>query len=163
MEPKYTLKLDASYRPIEVISAYKGFCMVYSGRARLLEGYDTGPIKQAVYPSVIVLKTYISKRRLYISCNRRNVAWRDNNTCQYCGGVFLYKELTMDHVYPRCLGGEKSWDNIVTSCKRCNSRKGHKTIEEFGKKPLTNPKKPAITIREYYRNIAFPKTWDKYI
>jgi 5-methylcytosine-specific restriction endonuclease McrA len=89
--------------------------------------------------------------------------WRDKNTCQYCGGVFLYKDLTMDHVYPKYLGGEKSWDNIVASCKRCNGRKGHKTIEEFGKKPLTNPKKPAITIREYYRNISFPKTWDKYI
>ena len=69
----------------------------------------------------------------------------------------------MDHVYPRCKGGEKSWDNIVTSCKRCNGRKGHKTIEEFGKKPLTNPKKPVITIREYYRNISFPISWDKFI
>ena len=163
MTPKYTLKLDASYRPIEVISTHKGFNMVYCGRARLLEAYDTGPTRNTLYPSVIVLKTYISKRRLTISCNRRNVIWRDKNTCQYCGGVFLFRDLTMDHVYPRCLGGERTWDNIVTSCKRCNGRKGHKTIEEFGKKPLTNPKKPAITIRDYYRQIEFPETWDKYI
>ena len=33
----------------------------------------------------------------------------------------------------------------------------------FGKKPLTNPKKPAITIREYYRNIPFPQSWERYI
>ena len=75
----------------------------------------------------------------------------------------MFKDLTMDHVYPKYLGGKKSWDNIVASCKRCNGRKGHKTIEEFGKNPLTNPKKPAITIREYYRNITFPNPWDKYI
>ena len=163
MTPRYTLKLDASYRPIEVISTHKGFNMVYCGRAKLLEAYDTGPTWNTLYPSVIVLKTYISKRRLNISCNRRNVIWRDKNTCQYCGGVFLFRDLTMDHVYPRCLGGERTWDNIVTSCKRCNGRKGHKTIEEFGKKPLTNPKKPAITIREYYRNIPFPNSWERYI
>ena len=163
MEPKYTLKLDASYRPIEIIPIHKGFNMVYCGRAKRLESYHTGPTRNTLYPSVIVLKTYISKRRLTIACNRRNVIWRDKNTCQYCGGVFLFKDLTMDHVYPRCKGGKKSWDNIVASCKRCNSRKGYKTIEEFGKKPLTNPKKPAITIREYYRNIPFPQSWDRYI
>ena len=75
----------------------------------------------------------------------------------------MFKDLTMDHVYPRCKGGKKSWDNIVASCKRCNGRKGYKTVEEFGKKPLTNPKKPAITIRDYYRQIRFPECWDKYI
>ena len=163
MDTRYTLKLDASYRPIEVISAYKAFCMVYSGRARLLEGYDTGPIKQAAYPSVIVLKSYISKRRFSMVCNRKNVIWRDKNTCQYCGGVFLFRDLTIDHVVPKSKGGIITWTNVVASCKRCNGRKGHKTIEEFGKKPLTNPKIPVITIRDYYRSIKFPKQWDKYI
>ena len=163
MTPRYTLKLDASYRPIEVIDVHKGFNMVYSGRAKLLEGYRTGPTYNTLYPSVIVLKTYISKRRINISCNRRNIIWRDKNTCQYCGGVFSFRELTMDHIIPKYLGGKKTWTNIVASCKRCNSRKGHKTIKEFGRKPLTNPKKPAITIREYYRYIPFPDSWERYI
>ena len=163
MTPTYTLKLDASYRPIEVIPVHKGFNMVYSGRARLLEGYHTGPTFNTVYPSVIVLKTYVSKYRLTISCNRRNIIWRDQNTCQYCGGVFSFKDLTMDHIVPKYLGGERTWTNIVASCKRCNGRKGHKTNQEFGKKPLTTPKKPAITIREYYRDIPFPEAWEKYI
>ena len=163
MDKLYTLKLDASWRPIEVIDAFKGVNMVLGGRARVLECYDTGPHPTVKFPAVIVLKTYIHKRKFTMTCNRKNVVWRDKNTCQYCGGVFLYKELTMDHVYPRSLGGQKSWDNIVASCKRCNSRKGHKTIEEFGKKPLTNPKKPAITIRDYYRNIPILDSWNNYM
>ena len=163
MEPKYTLKLDASWRPIEVIDAFKGVSMVYGGRARPLEWYDTGPHPTLRYPSVIVLKSYIHRRRFTMTCNRKNVVWRDRNTCQYCGGVFLFKELTMDHVLPQYHGGLKTWDNIVTCCKKCNGKKGHKKIEETSMILLTKPKKPAITIREYYRQIEFPKVWDNYI
>ena len=38
-----------------------------------------------------------------------------------------------------------------------------KQLKNLEKKPLTNPKKPAITIREYYRNIPFPQSWERYI
>ncbi len=75
----------------------------------------------------------------------------------------MFRDLTIDHVVPKSKGGIITWTNVVASCKRCNGRKGHKTIEEFGKKPLTNPKIPVITIRDYYRSIKFPKQWDKYI
>tara|TARA_R110001583_G_scaffold50164_2_gene156485 strand:- start:355 stop:627 length:273 start_codon:yes stop_codon:yes gene_type:complete len=89
--------------------------------------------------------------------------WRDQNTCQYCGGVFLFKELTMDHVLPQYFGGLKVWENIVACCKKCNGKKGHKKLEEISMNLLTKPKKPAITIREYYRQIVFPEVWDNYI
>jgi len=163
VKPKYTLKLDASWRPIEVIDAFKGVSMVYGGRARPLEWYDTGPHPTLRYPSVIVLKSYIHRRRFTMTCNRKNVVWRDRNTCQYCGGVFLFKELTMDHVLPQYHGGKKTWNNIVACCKKCNGKKGHKKLEEISMNLLTKPKKPAITIREYYRQIVFPEVWDNYI
>lgn len=163
MKPKYTLKLDASWRPIEVIDAFKGVSMVYGGRARPLEWYDTGPHPTLRFPSVIVLKTYIHKRSFTLTCNRKNVVWRDRNTCQYCGGVFLFKELTMDHVLPQYHGGQKTWDNIVACCRKCNGKKGHNKLEEISMNLLTKPKKPAITIRDYYRQIEFPEVWDNYI
>ena len=163
MKPKYTLKLDASWRPIEVIDAFKGVSMVYGGRARPLEWYDTGPHPTLRYPSVIVLKSYVHKRQFTMTCNRKNVVWRDQNTCQYCGGFFSFKDLTMDHVLPQYHGGKKTWDNIVACCKKCNGKKGHKKLEEISMNLLTKPKKPAITIRDYYRQIEFPETWDKYI
>lgn len=163
MDKLYTLKLDASWRPIEVIDAFKGASMVFGGRARVLESYDTGPHPRLLFPSVIVLKTYIHKRKFTMTCNRKNVVWRDKNTCQYCGGFFSLKDLTMDHVVPQYYGGKKTWNNIVAACKRCNGKKGHKKLEEISMNLLTKPKKPAITIRDYYRQIRFPKCWDKYI
>ena len=163
MEPKYTLKLDAAWQPIEIISVFRGFNMVYKGRAKTVEAYDTGPVPKLLYPSVIVLKSYVSKRRFSLTLNRRNIIWRDKNICQYCGKKYGYDYLTMDHVIPQCKGGEDSWTNLVTSCKGCNGDKGYKSLKEFGKKPLTKPKKPAITIRDYYRNIPILDSWEKFM
>ena len=163
MEPKYTLKLDAAWQPIEIITVFRGFNMVYKGRAKMIEGYDTGPVPNHVYPSVIVLHSYVSKRRFQLSLNRKNIIWRDKYICQYCGNRFPYHDLTMDHIIPQCKGGEDSWTNLVACCKGCNSDKGFKSLKEFGKKPLTNPKKPAITIRDYYRNIPILDSWNNYM
>ena len=69
----------------------------------------------------------------------------------------------MDHIVPQCKGGEDSWTNLVACCKDCNSAKGFKSLKEFGKKPLTKPKKPAITIRDYYRNIPILDSWEKFM
>ena len=69
----------------------------------------------------------------------------------------------MDHVVPQYHGGEKTWDNIVASCKKCNGRKGHKKLEEISMNLLTKPKKPAITIRDYYRNIPMLDSWEKFM
>jgi len=43
--------------------------------------------------------------------------------CYYCGRAFPYKELTMDHLVPLARGGRSSKDNLVPSCKECNTRK----------------------------------------
>ena len=59
--------------------------------------------------------------------------------CQYCSNIFDNKQLTLDHVVPRSKGGDTSWENIVTSCKTCNTSKGSKTIE-----PINPPKKPSF-------------------
>jgi hypothetical protein len=52
------------------------------------------------------------------------------------------KDLNLDHVVPRALGGKTTWDNIVTSCFRCNLSKGCKTLEQSGLKLLKRPTKP---------------------
>jgi len=43
--------------------------------------------------------------------------------CYYCGKLFEPKDLTMDHVVPLARGGRSTRDNIVTSCKACNTKK----------------------------------------
>ena len=72
-----TLKLDAAWQPIEVIPADKGFSMVYSGRAQVVENYEQGPCAHFHFPSVIVLKKYIRKRKVRMSATRKNIYWRD--------------------------------------------------------------------------------------
>jgi 5-methylcytosine-specific restriction endonuclease McrA len=54
-------------------------------------------------------------------------AWR----CVYCGAVFPPEELTVDHVQPRVRGGDGSPGNLVTACRGCNTRKGHRRAAEF--------------------------------
>ena len=152
-----TLKLDAAWKPIEIINSFKGFTMCFSGRARALSHYDDDT------PSVIVLHTYVRKAPLFLNCTRKNVFWRDKNICQYCGKYFEYKDLTMDHVIPKSCGGPKSWNNIVTACHGCNSKKGNKTPEE-AKMPLVNiPIPPKVGILDFYRSIAVPKDWEPFL
>ena len=58
-------------------------------------------------------------------------------TCQFCLTKFPQKQLTLDHVTPISLGGKTSWENIVSACNPCNSRKGSKLI-----KPKRLPYRP---------------------
>ncbi len=76
------------------------------------------------------------------SGSRFNVYARDGFRCQYCGQRSALRELTYDHVVPRCRGGRTVWDNIVTACRPCNNKKGRKTCDEAGMFPLREPIKP---------------------
>lgn len=43
--------------------------------------------------------------------------------CHHCGGRYSPQQLTMDHVVPLARGGTSSKNNIVPSCKPCNTGK----------------------------------------
>lgn len=88
-------------------------------------------------PSIVMIKKYV-KNKSRVSFNRKNLFMRDNYTCQYCGEHFDTKDLTIDHVVPKSLGGTISWSNAVTCCKTCNYVKGAELID-----PLTRPREPA--------------------
>ncbi len=46
-----------------------------------------------------------------------------SGTCWYCGQKVGYHNLTMDHVIPLSRGGRSTKDNLVPSCKECNTKK----------------------------------------
>ncbi len=57
--------------------------------------------------------------------------------CHYCGKVFSHRNLTMDHLVPLGRGGRSNKDNLVPSCKPCNTKKKSMLPlewEEFQKK-----------------------------
>jgi len=67
---------------------------------------------------------------------------RDRGLCLYCGEQFHDKDLTRDHVYPRCRGGVDAWENVVSACRACNQRKGGRSPEEAGMELLAVPYAP---------------------
>jgi hypothetical protein len=67
---------------------------------------------------------------------------RDGHLCLYCGHRFGPKDLTRDHVVPTSRGGPDTWENVVTSCRNCNHRKGARTPAEFGVDLLAVPYVP---------------------
>ena len=94
-------------------------------------------------PSVLALKEYIPSARAP-AFTRFNVFLRDGFSCMYCGGHFKANDLTFDHVVPRSRGGKTSWDNIVTACQACNTRKGSRMPDECGMHTRWEPRQPTI-------------------
>lgn len=159
----YTLKLDAAYQPLEIIDSLKAFSMVYSGRARIVENYSHQFNALFYYPSIIVLNTYVRTKPVIMSPTRLNIYWRDLYRCQYCYDTFPHSKLTLDHVVPKSRGGEKTWQNLVTSCERCNQKKGNKTPSEARMKLFKVPSVPKFSVVRTKPHFKIPVGWKKFI
>jgi len=158
-----TLKLDSSFRPIDILTVYEAFTMVYTKRANIIEAYDNLYLRSAteshMIPSVISLNRYVKRENLALKCSKKNVFWRDRYTCQYCNNIFPQDLLTLDHVTPRSKGGPKTWDNIVTSCQKCNQLKGNKLPHEVNMFPTRFPRKPADDLFKILVKDNIPSKW----
>lgn len=57
----------------------------------------------------------------------RKTRWWQQKTsscrCWYCGRKTACRDLTMDHLVPLSRGGKSTRENIVPSCKTCNTLK----------------------------------------
>ena len=82
--------------------------------------------QSVIVPSVLLLRTYDRILLQEMKFNRQNLLERDDYQCQYCGKTFAPKELNMDHVLPKDGVGGTSWENVVTSCIKCNSKKSNR-------------------------------------
>ena len=161
-----TLKLDSSFRPIEVFDAVEALVLCLIGKAQAIETYSK-VIKSVnesfELPCVIALKRIVKFRYQTIPCHRRNVIWRDNNQCQYCSKHFMADKLTIDHVIPRSRGGKNDWLNLVTACKKCNQKKGDKTPSEANMPLIKEPKIPKSDIfKNISKNQIIPR-WKYYL
>ena len=59
---------------------------------------------------------------------------RDGMACVWCGhGVEDGAALSLDHVKPHSNGGTNGPANLVTSCQRCNSSRGTRSVAEFAR------------------------------
>ena len=93
-------------------------------------------------PKILLLNYYDRLPMKEMKFTRQNLFDRDAYTCQYCGCIFSHRNLNLDHVIPRDRGGRTSWENIVTSCHRCNTRKGNRYPHEAGMRLRRKPFRP---------------------
>ena len=68
---------------------------------------------------------------------------RDQHLCLYCGHDYPRPHLTRDHVMPLSKGGRDIWENVVSACFHCNSRKGGRTPQQAGMPLLAVPYRPS--------------------
>ncbi len=61
--------------------------------------------------------------------------------CHHCQQKVSSRELTMDHLVPLARGGQSVKNNLVPSCKSCNSKKKLSTPVDLLLKALEEEKK----------------------
>ena len=161
-----TLKLDISYRPIEIVDAVEALVLCLIGKAQAIENYQK-EIKSVSdsfqLPAVIVLKRFVKFQFKVVAVRRQEVILRDQCTCQYCAKKFPVDKLTIDHIIPKSKGGENTWENLVAACKKCNQRKGNRTPEQANMKLLNTPKKPKFNILRAVGKSQVSDLWKNYL
>jgi 5-methylcytosine-specific restriction endonuclease McrA len=161
------LVLNATYEPISVVSVRRAVVLLLKEKAEIVEAAraELRSERDAIpMPLVIRLVYYVRiPYRVSLPVTRRTVLSRDHYTCQYCGAQPLRKELTVDHILPRCRGGRTTWENVTTACKRCNGRKGSRTPEEANMRLLSVPQRPRYVALAMIESSETRQIWDKYI
>lgn len=146
---EHILVLNFDYTPVNIVLGKRAIVLVLKGKAR--------PVSERV----IRLNTYVPlplSRTAKEKPTKAAIYRRDNHTCQYCGST---RNLTIDHVIPRCRGGSDQWENLTLACSRCNTLKGHKTPEQVGLRLRRKPRPPLPKVIEIVQKTTDPE-WSQY-
>jgi 5-methylcytosine-specific restriction endonuclease McrA len=150
IQPNTTiLVLNSSYEPINITNWKRAVVLLLKEKAQVLSN------------RVIRLLNYVKlPLSRIVSCkpSRSMIYKRDNNTCQYCGAK---TRLTIDHVIPRCRGGQDTWENLVVACSTCNTKKGNTLLEQTGMKLARNPMAPYNKMQFTLNDCRIPE-WQEY-
>jgi 5-methylcytosine-specific restriction endonuclease McrA len=168
------LVLNRNYSPVNLTSARRAFCMLFADIAEAVacidetyQNYDfrswaelseyrsvtdgdrdyewvQTPSLTLMVPRIVRVLNYDRQRAHKVRLTRKNIYFRDKNTCQYCGGRFKTRDLNIDHVIPRSRGGRDTWANLVCACISCNIRKGNRLPAEAGMRLIREPLRPKL-------------------
>jgi 5-methylcytosine-specific restriction endonuclease McrA len=138
------LVLNSDYEPLNVCSMRRAIVLLYLGKADILHEHEAAEALPRwdglPTPSVVKLRGHVKRPLPELKLSRRTVFARDSYMCQYCGAST--KDLTIDHVIPKRLGGKATWENLVCCCKRCNTKKSDKLVHQAGMKLSRQPRRP---------------------
>jgi len=147
----YCIVLNANFQYINTIDWKKAITLVFQNKVEVLSNHDdivsnSSKTFQINKPKIVKLVKMI--RSLYktaVPFSKQNVLIRDGYTCSYCNKYLEKNQRTIDHVIPKTHGGKDTFENCVTSCFKCNTRKGDKSLEEVRYKLNFVPYHPTIT------------------
>lgn len=80
--------------------------------------------------------------------HRAEVLERDGHCCRYCRST---DRLVLDHVVPIIRGGTDDVSNLVTACKRCNSKKAGRLLHE-AQMTLLDPDTVTVSVTACHRD-----------
>ena len=159
------LRLDASGRPVkwidwqEAANVYARDCEAWTAgdhSFQLHGGMSRLSGEQTVLSvnSIIAVKgeDRLQRKKLVPPLNNRELFQRDRHTCLYCGKTLADFQLTRDHVKPLSKNGRDIWSNVVTACRRCNTHKGDRLLEDINMKLLAVPYVPNVAEYLVLRN-----------
>jgi len=143
--------LNGDYSFLNTVSWRRAITLVMTGKTEVIK-YADRVVKLAngkflqVPVLIKLLKVIRTIYRNRVPFSKRNVMVRDNYKCCYCG---CNNELTIDHVIPSSRGGKTEFENCITCCMTCNSKKGDRTPTEARMYLQKRPYAP--TISEFFR------------
>lgn len=159
------LVLNANFEPLNVCSTRRALGLIISGKAEmLLNGRGSIQTVRSSYPrpSIIRLEYMIKRPRPRVRLSKREIFRRDHYTCQYCGTKG--GRLTLDHIVPRHMGGEHSWENLVTACASCNLKKGGRSLAQAHMHLMKRPLEPRPTAHYLFgSHLGQNESWEPYL
>ncbi len=126
--------------------SYANLAMAHDGIIRKLFTYDKTSfiIRMRMYKGLL-------SGKMQIGTLLNDERWKMENgaRCVYCGST---KNLSVDHLFSRIKGGTDAIDNIVCSCRSCNSSKGKKNVMAWY---YEQGKFPSIMVLRRYLKLVY--------
>lgn len=139
------LVLNATYVPVAIRTVKDAVILLILRKAELIKDEKglfirSEKLKLAT-PRIILLTDYYKVPKRKHKLSRENIFLRDDHECVYCKRKLPSSRLTLDHVIPKSRWDEiprekkpkdyHTWENLVTACRDCNSKKGNKLLQEL--------------------------------
>ena len=110
-------------------------------------------------PTVLIAKNFNKMpMKKFKGKPSKDAIWiRDEGIDQYTGKQLSRADATIDHIIPQSKGGRDTWENLATTHRDINSKKGNNLNHEVGLKLIRQPRVPApIPISHLIREVKHP-------
>lgn len=158
-----TLLLNNNYQVLGFINERRAIKLYLKDKVEVLSNWGGKKIstgKMCIdHPATLRMKYQVAVNATKLSFSRNLIFRRDKYICAYCGIKQFGKNLTIDHILPKSMGGQNSFSNCVTACVTCNRGKSNRTPEQAGMSLKTNPITPNRYLPFFPSEIEYHQDW----